>query len=241
MIKSNVYNQKGEEVGKIELTEKIFGLKANEALIHQATVAQMANERQVLAHTKGRAEVRGGGRKPWKQKGTGRARQGSIRSPQWKGGGVVFGPSKYRNFAKNINRKMRQKAMLMVLSGRLSDNNLIILEKLEMPEFKTKIFNATVNNLEKIFAQTEKKPEKKIAVKNLLAACPSGRQGQAGKIKRSVLIINDKKDEKVKNSGRNLPGVEIINLGNINIVDLLKYKNLILTVDGVKELEKRYK
>ncbi|MCK4554466.1 50S ribosomal protein L4, partial [Candidatus Parcubacteria bacterium] len=115
-ISVKIYNQKAEAVGDIKLSDKVFGVKANEPLVHQAMVAQMSNERQVLAHTKDRSEVRGGGRKPWKQKGTGRARAGSIRSPIWKGGGVTFGPRKDRNFSKNINKKMKQNAMLMVLS-----------------------------------------------------------------------------------------------------------------------------
>ena len=101
-IKIKVYNQKVEEAGEMKLSDKIFNVEANNALLHQAMVAQMSNERQVLAHTKSRSEVRGGGKKPWKQKGTGRARAGSSRSPIWIGGGVTFGPTKERNFSKNI-------------------------------------------------------------------------------------------------------------------------------------------
>lgn len=99
-IEVKIYNQKAEAVGEMKLAEKIFGVKENTALVHQVAVAQMGNERQVLAHTKGRAEVRGGGKKPWKQKGTGRARAGSSRSPIWIGGGITFGPTKDRNFKK---------------------------------------------------------------------------------------------------------------------------------------------
>ena len=105
MLKAEIYNQKGEKVGDLKLSDKIFDVKVNESLVHQAAVTQMGNERQVLAHTKQRAEVRGGGKKPWKQKGTGRARAGSTRSPIWIGGGVTFGPTKNRNFSKNINKK----------------------------------------------------------------------------------------------------------------------------------------
>ncbi|MBI4812497.1 50S ribosomal protein L4 [Candidatus Falkowbacteria bacterium] len=223
MAEEKIYNQKGEEAGAIKLAGDIFGVKANEALIHQAVVAQMANERQVLADTKGRSEVRGGGRKPWKQKGTGRARHGSIRSPQWRGGGVIFGPLSTRNFSQKINKKMKQKAIFMVFSDKLKNDCLIILDKIEMPEFKTKIFESMIKNTEKILAKDKSKTNKK------------------NKTKRSILVINDKKDDKVKYSGRNLPGAEIINLDNINIIDLLKYKNLILTVSGVKKLEERYK
>lgn len=220
MPKVSVYNQNGEEVGKIELAGKIFNIKENEALVHQAVVAQMANERQVLAHTKGRSEVRGGGRKPWKQKGTGRARQGSIRAPQWVGGGIVFGPSKQRNFSKKINKKMRQKAIFMALSNHLAAKNLTVLDKIELVQFKTRPLNEIFKNL-----------EKKVW---------SGEAGKGEEAKRNILIMDEKNDKKIKYSGRNLPGVKISNLDNINIVDLLKYRNLILTVDGVKELEKRY-
>lgn len=223
-MKLNIYNQKAEQAGEIELSDKIFGVKAKEALLHQAMVAQMANERQVLAHTKTKSEVRGGGKKPWKQKGTGRARAGSSRSPIWIGGGVTFGPTKDRNFKKDINKKMKQKAMFMVLSDRVKSNNLIILDSLLMEEYKTKLFNDMLKNLEAKFALKDTKEQQKKA-----------------KIKRSVLVLNDKKDDKVKYSGRNLVGVEMSNLDNINILDLLKYKNIILTVDGVKKLEERYK
>lgn len=215
MSKVNIYNQKAETVGELELDAKVFAVKPNEALVHQAVVAQLANERQVLAHTKDRSEVRGGGKKPWRQKGTGRARQGSIRSPQWIGGGIVFGPLKTRNFSLKINKKMKQKAMFMALSDKLASNDLIVLDNLEMKESKTKAFDLILTNLEKkVFA--------------------------AGNKKRSVLIVNDN-NEGVKRSGRNLTGVEILNVDNINIVDLLKYKNLIFTVDVVKKLEERYK
>ena len=219
-IKVNIYNQKAEQVGDMKLTDKVFGVKTNTDLLHQAMVAQMGNERQVLAHTKDRSEVRGGGKKPWKQKGTGRARAGSTRSPIWKGGGVTFGPTKERIFSKNINKKMKQKAMLMVLSNKVKNENFVIIDKLEMKEFKTKAFDKILKHLEEKILT-----DKKEASKN--------------NRKRSVLIIN-KKDDKIKYSGRNIAGVEIINSDNINILDLLKYRNLILTVDGVKKLEERY-
>lgn len=216
-MKINVYNQNGEQAGTVEVSEKIFGVKVNSVLMHQAVVAQMANERQVLAHTKGRGDVRGGGKKPWKQKGTGRARAGSSRSPIWIGGGVTFGPTKERNFSKKLNKKMRQKAIKMALSEKLSNNNLVIVDKLDIKDFKTKVFNQIIKNIEnKIFNYKKD-------------------------IKRNVLIINNEKDEKVKYSGRNLAGVKMLNLENINIVDLLKYKNYILTKETIAKLEERYK
>ena len=248
-IAVKIYNQKAEKVGDMKLSDKVFGVKANEALVHQAMVAQMSNERQVLAHTKDRSEVRGGGRKPWRQKGTGRARVGSIRSPIWKGGGVTFGPRSDRNFKKDINKKMKQKAMLMVLSDRVMSGNFVVLDRLEAEGFKTSVFNKMIGGLEKILVtrkhentKTKKHENTKTQKSSSAEATESkSKNTKTQKHKRSVLLINDKKDDKVKYSGKNLAGVEIINLDNINILDLLKYRDLVLTVDGVKELEKRYK
>ena len=213
-MKIKVYNQTAELVHELELSEKIFGVKSNPELLHQAVVTQMGNERQVLADTKDRSEVRGGGKKPWKQKGTGRARVGSSRSPIWKGGGVTFGPTSDRNFSKKINKKMKQKAIFMALSDKLANGTLVVLEDLKMEEFKTKKFNEVLTAVETKILNTDR---------------------------RNILVINDTKDEKVKYSARNLKGIEIINLENINIVELLKYKNLLLTESGVKTLEERYK
>ncbi len=240
-IKINIYNQKAESVGDIKLSDKVFGVKANEALVHQAMVAQMSNERQVLAHTKDRSEVRGGGRKPWRQKGTGRARVGSIRSPIWKGGGVTFGPRSDRNFKKDINKKMKQKAMLMVLSDRVMSGNFVVLDKLEVEGFKTSVFNKMLGGLEKMIRQQTTDNRQQEDVKKISEKPTPKSPPERGLPKRSVLLINDKKDDKIKYSGRNLAGVEIINLDNINILDLLKYRDLVLTVDGVKGLEERYK
>jgi large subunit ribosomal protein L4 len=216
-IKTKLYNQKAETVGEVELSEKIFGVKANNDLIHQAYVAQLGNERQVLAHTKTKGEVRGGGKKPWRQKGTGRARSGSSRSPIWIGGGVTFGPLKDRNFKKDINKKMKQKAMFMVISDRVVNEKIAILDEIKMEEFKTKAFNEIISNMEAKAIKTEENK------------------------KRSILVIDSSSDEKVKYSGRNLAGVKIINLDNINIYDLLKYRNLILTKASVEKIENTYK
>lgn len=147
MQKAKVYNMNGEVIGEEKLDSALFEVLAKEGLIHQAVVAQMANRRQVLAHTKDRGEVRGGGKKPWKQKGTGRARQGSIRSPLWVGGGVVFGPRKDRNFHQKINKKMKRKALLMCLSDRAREEKIVVLDKLELDNFKTKKFLEILNKL----------------------------------------------------------------------------------------------
>lgn len=138
MLKVKVYNLEGKEVEEINLDPAVFGVKINPALVHQVVEAQLANARLVLADTKTRAEVRGGGRKPWRQKGTGRARQGSIRAPQWVGGGIVFGPTSERNFSKKINKKMKKSALFMGLTDKVKDNNLIVVDKLEFAEIKTK-------------------------------------------------------------------------------------------------------
>ncbi|MBI5071747.1 50S ribosomal protein L4 [Candidatus Falkowbacteria bacterium] len=147
MQKVKVYNMSGEVVGEEKLDPALFEVEAKEGLIHQAVVAQMANRRQVLAHTKDRGEVSGGGIKPWKQKGTGRARQGSIRSPLWVGGGVVFGPRNDRNFHQKINKKMKRKALLMCLSDRAKEEKIVVLDKLELDNFKTKKFLEILNKL----------------------------------------------------------------------------------------------
>jgi len=217
-VKTNVYNQNGEIVSELKLSDKVFAVKINEDLVHQAMVTQAANERQVLAHTKTKAEVRGGGKKPWKQKGTGRARAGSSRSPIWIGGGVTFGPRKDRNFSKKINKKMKQKAITMVFTDRLAENNLAVVDKIEMKDFSTKKFNDFVKKIENVFPDENK----------------------TKKSKRSILFVNDIKDEKVVLSSRNLVGFDIINLENINIIDLLKYKNLVITESAIKNINDRY-
>lgn len=133
-----IYNQKGEEKGNILLPKEIFDVKTNPDLIHQVVVSQMANKRKVLAHTKDRSEARGGGAKPWQQKGTGRARVGSIRSPIWKGGGITFGPRKEKKIKKIIPKKIRRKALFMILTGKAKENSLIVSDKLEIEKPKTK-------------------------------------------------------------------------------------------------------
>ncbi len=134
-----VYNQEGKVTGEMELNAKFFGVPVDNALVHEVAVAQAANARRPIAHTKNRGDVAGGGKKPWKQKGTGHARQGSIRSPQWKGGGVVFGPRNIRNFSLKVNRKVKQKALFMALSDKTSDNRLLVLESFKPAEPKTKL------------------------------------------------------------------------------------------------------
>jgi large subunit ribosomal protein L4 len=147
MLKVKIYNMSGEAVGEENLDPALFGIEVKVGLVHQAVIAQLANRRQVVAHTKNRGEVSGGGIKPWKQKGTGRARQGSIRSPLWVGGGVVFGPRNDRNFTQKINKKMKRKALLMCLSDRAKEEKIVLIDKLELDNFKTKKFLEIVNKL----------------------------------------------------------------------------------------------
>jgi len=212
-IKIDLYNNQAEVVGNVELADKVFGVTVNNDLVHQAMVAQMSNERQVLAHTKTKSEVRGGGKKPWRQKGTGRARAGSSRSPLWIGGGITFGPRKDRNFKKDINQKMKQKALFMVLSDKVKNNSLVILDNLEIKEFKTRTINSWLKNLETKIWQNPR---------------------------RSVLLVNDERSENLKYSTRNLEYVKIINLENINILDLLHFRNLVLSQAGLEKLQKIY-
>ena len=139
MVSAKLYNQKGEETGEVKLNPKIFNIEVKENLVHQVVVSLMGNRRQVIADTQGKGEVRGGGRKPWKQKGTGRARVGSSRSPLWKGGGVIFGPKSDRNFETKINKKMRKKALFMTLSDKANAEAIKVLESFEPKQAKTKL------------------------------------------------------------------------------------------------------
>ncbi len=146
-MKIGVYNQKGESKGKTDLPEEIFGLEANLDLLHQVVVSQMSNRRQGSAHSKDRSDVSGGGKKPWRQKGTGRARHGSIRSPLWKGGGVTFGPRSDRNYKKVIPVAMRRKALFMALSSKVSDGELILIDNLAVNDHKTKNVKTVIDSL----------------------------------------------------------------------------------------------
>lgn len=146
-MKITVYNQEGKETGEMALPKEIFEVPLNADLVHQVLTAQSANMRQASAHTKNRGEVRGGGRKPWRQKGTGRARHGSIRSPLWRGGGVTFGPRNERVFGKEIPKKMRRKALCMVLSKKAQDKQLIVVDEMAMEVPKTKRMAQIIKSL----------------------------------------------------------------------------------------------
>ena len=146
MAKVAVYNMEGKEVDSIELNDSIFGVEINEHLVHMAVLQQLANNRQGTQKAKTRSEVRGGGRKPWRQKGTGHARQGSTRAPQWTGGGVVFAPTP-RDYTIKLNKKERRLALKSVLTAKVQENKFIVLDELKFDEIKTKKFQAVLNNL----------------------------------------------------------------------------------------------
>ncbi len=146
MANVSVYNMEGKEVGKMDLNDAVFGVEINEHLVHMAVVQMLANKRQGTQKAKTRSEVSGGGRKPWRQKGTGHARQGSIRAPQWKGGGVVFAPVP-RDYSFKLNKKEKRAALKSVLTSRVQENKLIVLDELKLDEIKTKKFKEVMENL----------------------------------------------------------------------------------------------
>ncbi len=207
-MKITVYNQEGKKVSQTLLPKEIFEVPASSDLVHQVTVSQMANRRKIVARTKDRSEVRGGGRKPWRQKGTGRARHGSIRSPIWRGGGVTFGPRKEKVFKKKIPQKMRKKALFMVLSAKAKDNLLIVLDKFNLDQVKTKLIVQILNKL------------------------PSKNQ--------SSLIALPKVEKNLVLSTRNLPKVETIEARNLNVLDLLSFKYLIIPKESIKVIKETF-
>lgn len=146
MANVSVYNMEGNEVGKMELNDAVFGVEINEHLVHMAVVAQLANKRQGTQKAKTRSEVSGGGRKPWRQKGTGHARQGSTRAPQWTGGGIVFAPTP-RDYTITLNKKEKRAALKSALTSRVQENKFIVVDELALNEIKTKKFVEVMNNL----------------------------------------------------------------------------------------------
>lgn len=212
-MKVKLYNQQGENIGQTELPADIFELEMNSDLVHQAVVTQMANSRKVIAHTKDRSEVSGGGKKPWRQKGTGRARHGSNRSPIWRGGGITFGPTKQRVFKKKINKTMKKKALLIALSSKVKDNEIIVLDKLELAEAKTKRMKEVINGLKN---KTDKNLDK------------------------GTLIVLSHTDEKIVRAGKNIPKVKTIKADSLNILDVLSHKYLILLQESIGLIKKTY-
>ncbi len=214
-MKLPVYNLAGEKTKEIELSSRIFGVKVKPEVVHQVVIAQQANSRQVLAHTKDKSEVRGGGKKPWKQKGTGRARHGSSRSPIWKGGGVTFGPTKDRNYTLGVNTKQKQLAMAMCLSDKVANNLFVVFEKLELPKGKTKELTSWVKEI-----------KSKVV--------------ELGKTKK-ILFVLDNNDEKFIRSAYNLDNANTITADSLNCVELLKYDAVLASSEAVDMIEKHYK
>lgn len=208
-----VYNQQGEKVGTYDLPERVFGVPHKDSVVHQAMRVQLGNARQVIAHTKDRSEVSGGGKKPWRQKGTGRARHGSIRSPLWTGGGVTFGPRNDRNFSLKINKKQKHKALAMVLSSKVKAGKMAVLDMLALKEPKTK-YMADV-----LHAFTAVLPE---------AAT------------RKTLIIIAGADKNITLASRNLPNAKVLRADSLNVNDLLTYRYVILQKDAIETIEKTY-
>lgn len=204
-MEADVYNREGEKSGVMELPESVFGVKWNDALMYQVITSMQSNARPPIAHTKDRGEVRGGGRKPWRQKGTGRARHGSIRSPIWRGGGVTHGPRTEKRYARTIPRKMRAKALFMALSRKLADNEIIFLDSFGIQEPKTAIAKKVLNAL-------SKRGFKKIATKKRNAA----------------LIALSAPNESTMKSFSNIGNVSVTQVRNLNPVAVLGNSYLVV-------------
>ena len=217
MAKVAVYNIEGKEVEKMNLNDAVFGVEVNEHLVHMAVVAQLANKRQGTQSANTRSEVSGGGRKPWRQKGTGHARQGSTRSPQWTGGGVVFAP-KPRDYGVKMNKREKALALKSALTAKLNDNKLVVVDKIELAEIKTKAVANMLGNL---------KAEKALIVTNginnnlVISASniPSVRTS-------SIEVLNNEDKREVRST--------------INVYDIMKYDTLVVTKDAVAAIEEVY-
>ena len=200
-----LFNKEGQKVGDVQLAETVFSANISEAAVHQVVVALLANKRQGTQSAKTRAEVSGGGIKPWRQKGTGRARQGSIRAPQWIHGGIVFAP-KPRSYRVSVPKSMRRVAMKSVLTSKVQENEMSVLEDLSLETPKTKEMMKMINAFEV----------------------------------KKALIVTAESNENVYKSARNIPGVTVVPVNNINVYDLLKYEKLIITKDAVSKIEEVY-
>jgi len=215
-MEAKVYNQKGAEAGKVTLPESVFGLPWNADLVHQVIVSMRGNDREAIAHTKTRGEVRGGGKKPWKQKGTGRARHGSTRSPIWVGGGVAHGPRNDKNFTRKINKKMKAKALFTILSKKMRDGEVLFVDSFDFAAPKAKDAKAVLSSLGGI------KGFEKLNWR-----------------KNAAFIGISKKSEAVSKSFGNFGNVEIDEFRNINPVTATSYKYLVIEnpAEAVKMME----
>ncbi|MEK7471481.1 MAG: 50S ribosomal protein L4 [Patescibacteria group bacterium] len=218
-LEAIIYDQKGAETGKINLPAKVFAVKWRADLVHQVVEGMRSNKRAGTADSKDRGEVRGGGKKPWKQKGTGRARHGSSRSPIWVGGGVTHGPLAEKNYKRKISKKMRAQALFSVLSKKFKDEEILFIDSLSLSKIKTKFALDVVKNLAKV----------------------SNFKMLANSKKPRVLTALFGRDEKAEKSFRNLPQLEIVFLKNLNPLDVLNHKYLLIEnpTEAVKFLESR--
>lgn len=198
----------------MEVSDAIFGLPMNRDLLHQVIVSQQANKRQVVAHAKGRSEVRGGGIKPWRQKGTGKARHGSIRSPIWKGGGVTHGPLKEKIYSKKINRKMARKALNVALSSKVRDGQFVVIDALNIAEPKTKLAAGIMRTISGLFSL---------------------------KAKKVLMVVPSLKETNIVRSMQNLPNVEMIEARNLNSLQVLSHPNIIALKDAVLVIQETAK
>lgn len=218
-MNAKVFSKEGKETGKVDLPEAVFGVAWNPNLVHEVVTGMQANARTSTAHTKDRSEVRGGGKKPWRQKGTGRARHGSNRSPIWTGGGVTFGPRNEKDYSVKINKKVRAKALASVLSKKLTDQEVIFVDSIAMSEPKTKeakvVFTAIANG--------------------------SGNDAMARKRKNAALVVLAARDMATEKSFRNFGNIEVAQAKDVNPVDLLTYKYVVVVdpKSSIEALEKR--
>lgn len=203
-MKATLYKQTGSESGNIEIPESVFGLSWNSDLVHQVVTSLRTNLRKPVAHTKDRGEVRGGGKKPWKQKGTGRARHGSSRSPIWVGGGVTHGPRNEKNFARTVSKKMKAKALYTILSKKFKDNEIVFIDNLALSAPKTKEALGVFQNLGKIGS-----------LKNI------------SKKTNALYLALDKKDQDVERSFRNFGNVKVEEARNLNPLAAASYKHIV--------------
>ncbi|MEK7525837.1 MAG: 50S ribosomal protein L4 [Patescibacteria group bacterium] len=212
-----LYNQEAQSVGTVKLADGVFGVPMNQDLLHQVVSSQMANQRQSIAHTKTRSEVRGGGKKPWQQKGTGRARHGSIRSPIWKGGGATFGPRNDKNFKKKINRAMARKALAVALSSKANEKQILMLDGLKIADAKTKEASRVLNGLRQYFTGSKTKAPSTLV----------------------VLPAETGSDLNIR-AFRNIPRVELRSAKDLNALIALSFQQLLITKDAAAEIEKLF-
>ena len=208
-MKVKTYIQEGEETGTIDLPDRVFGLKWNADLVHQVVTSLQANRRRGTAHVKDRGEVQGGGRKPWRQKGTGRARHGSIRSPIWVGGGVAHGPTKEKDFHKKIPKKMAKKALFVALSAKAKDGEVVVVDELSFPEAKTRHAAA-------LFA--------KLARHETLGRIQKG---------KGAMVAVPEKSDALKRAMRNLPYADVEEARNLNTLKVMTYKYILFPKDAL--------